>query len=141
MDALVLVGRILFAALFIVSGAAHLARTKPMAGYAAARGVPAPAAEPMTVLTGLVIIVGALSVSMGVWADLGAMLLATFLLSTAVVMHAFWKESDAQARQMEMTQFLKDAALCGAALMLLAFFSYVGDELGLPLTGPLFDIK
>jgi hypothetical protein len=27
-----------------------------------------------------------------------------------------------------------------AGLMLLAFFSYTGDDLGLTLTGPLFDI-
>lgn len=39
-----------------------------------------------------------------------------------------------------MTHFLKDVGPAGAALMLLAFFSFVGDELGLAVTGPLFDI-
>jgi putative oxidoreductase len=62
-------------------------------------------------------------------------------VSTAVFMHAFWKETDAGTRQMEMTSFLKDLALAGASLMLLAFFSYVGHDLGLTITGPLFDIS
>jgi hypothetical protein len=39
-----------------------------------------------------------------------------------------------------MTQFLKDLALAGAALMLLALISYVGSDLGLTITGPLFYI-
>lgn len=138
MDVLVLIGRILFAALFLASAAGHLTRTKMMAGYAASRGVPA--AAPATVGSGLLILAGGLSVLLGIWADLGALLLVLFLVPTAVLMHAFWKESDAQARQMEMIQFQKDIALAGAALMLLALIAQAGTDLGLTITGPLFDI-
>jgi len=42
---------------------------------------------------------------------------------------------------MEMTQFSKDLGLAGAALMLFAFFAYVGEDLGLTLTGPLFNLR
>jgi hypothetical protein len=49
--------------------------------------------------------------------------------------------SDAEARQGDMIHFMKDVALSGACLMLLAFFSFVGDDLGLTFTGPLFDIS
>lgn len=138
MDVLVLIGRILFAALFIGAGYNHLANGKMMAGYAAARGVPQ--ALPTVYASGGLLLLGGLSVLFGIWADLGALLLVVFLVPTALLMHAFWKEQDAQARQMEMAQFQKDIALAGAALMLLAFFSYVGDALGLTVTGPLFDI-
>lgn len=138
MDVLVLIGRILFAALFLASAAGHLTRTKAMAGYAASRGVPA--AVPATIGSGLLILVGGLSVLLGIWADLGALLLAVFLVPTAVLMHAFWKENDPQARQMEMVQFQKDLALAGAALMLLALISHAGPDLGLTITGPLFEI-
>ncbi|MBW1597782.1 DoxX family membrane protein [Streptomyces sp. JJ38] len=138
MDVLVLIGRILFTTLFLASAFNHLTQTKAMAGYAASRGIPA--ATPATIGSGLLLLAGGLSVLLGVWADLGALLLAAFLVPTALLMHAFWKEEDAQARQGEMLHFLKDTALAGASLMLLAFFAYTGDELGLTLTGPLFTI-
>jgi putative oxidoreductase len=67
-------------------------------------------------------------------------LLVAFLVPTAVLMHGFWKESDGQAKQMEQVQFFKDVALAGAALMLFALFAHVGNDLGLMLTGPLFDL-
>jgi putative oxidoreductase len=38
---------------------------------------------------------------------------------TAFLMHGFWKETDAQIRQMEMVQFFKDLGLAGAGLILL----------------------
>lgn len=136
MDVLVLIGRILFALIFFVSGVTHLTKTKEMAGYAASRGLPAP--TPATFLSGVLLVVGSLSVALGIWADLGALLLAVFLFPTALLMHAFWKESDPQARQMEMTHFMKDTGLGGAALVLLAFFAYAGSDLGLTITGPLF---
>jgi hypothetical protein len=41
---------------------------------------------------------------------------------------------------MEQTQFMKDSALGGAALMLLGLISYAGHGLGLTITGPLFHL-
>lgn len=139
MDVLVLIGRILFALLFLASAFGHLTKTKAMAAYVTSRGVPA--AVPATLASGTLILAGGLSIALGIWADLGALLLAVFVFPTAVLMHGFWKQDDAQARQMEQAHFLKDTALGGASLMLLAFFSYTGDDLGLTITGPLFDIN
>ncbi|MFW6723172.1 DoxX family protein [Streptomyces aculeolatus] len=139
MDVLVLIGRILFVPLFLSSAVGHLTQTKQMGQYAAAKGVPA--AGPATAGSGVLLLAGGISVLLGVWADLGALLLVVFLVPTALLMHAFWKEEDAQAKQTEMIHFNKNIALAGAALMLFAFFSYVGDDLGLTVTGPLFDIS
>ncbi len=137
MDIIVLIGRILFAALFINSSYAHLAQSDMMAGYATSRGVPS--ARPLVLITGVQILAGGLMVLLGIWADLGALLLAAFLIPTAVLIHGFWRDSDA-ARQQEIVQFSKDTALAGASLMLFAFFAYTGDNLGLTITGPLFDL-
>jgi putative oxidoreductase len=137
MDVVVLIGRIVFVALFVSSGLAHITQRKPMSGYAASRGVPA--ALPATVASGVLIILGGLMVLLGIWADLGALLLVIFLVPTAVLMHGFWKETDAQARQTEMVAFLKDLSLAGASLALFAFFASTPD-LGLTITGPLFDL-
>ncbi|MEU6545040.1 DoxX family membrane protein [Streptomyces sp. NPDC046859] len=138
MDVLVLVGRILFVALFLASALSHFTQTRTMAEYAASKGAPSSAAVIRG--TGLLLLIGSLSVLLGIWADLGFLLLAVFLIPAALLMHAFWKESDAQSRQLEMIQFLKDMALAGASLMLLALISHAGGDLGLTITGPAFDI-
>ncbi|MFD9220632.1 DoxX family protein [Streptomyces sp. NPDC060064] len=139
MDVLVLIGRILFCVLFLNSAVGHLTKAKAMAGYAGARGVPAPAVA--VPASGFLLLAGGLMVAFGVWADLGALLLVVFLVPTALLMHSFWKETAEESKTMEMVNFFKDLSLAGAALMLLAFFSYVGHDLGLTLTGPLFDIS
>lgn len=137
MDVFVLIGRILFAFLFLGSAFGHLTQGKAMAGYVESRGVPL--AKVAVPASGVVLLVGGLMVLLGVWADLGALLLVVFLVPTAVLMHAFWKETDSQSKQMEMIQFNKDMALAGAALMMFAFFAHV-DDLGLTITGPLFSL-
>ncbi|MFE5289883.1 DoxX family protein [Nocardia sp. NPDC056611] len=139
MDVLVLIGRILFALLFLGSGFGHLAQRASMAQYAQFKGIPMPTlAVPAS---GVLLLAGGLSVLLGVWADLGALLLILFLVPTAFLMHAFWKETDPEAKQGEMVHFNKDIALAGASLMLFAFFAHVGHDLGLTLTGPLFDLS
>jgi uncharacterized membrane protein YphA (DoxX/SURF4 family) len=137
MSVLVLIGRILFALLFISSGYAHLAKLPAMGGYAKMKGVPV--AQAATVVSGLMILVGGISVLLGIWADLGAFLLVVFLVPTAVMMHGFWKDTG-DARQGEQAHFMKDISLAGAALALGALISYAGSHLGYTITGPLFSI-
>jgi uncharacterized membrane protein YphA (DoxX/SURF4 family) len=136
MDLVILIGRILFVAVFLTSAMAHFTQAENMTGYAKSKGVPSAA---LSVLVGGVLLaLGGLSVLLGIWPDLGALLLVVFMLPTAVLMHSFWKETDPQARQMEMIQFFKDLGLGGAALMLVGLFAKLGDDLGLTITGPLF---
>lgn len=135
MSVLVLVGRILFVALFLNAVIPHLTKTDMMAGYAKSKGVPL--AWPATFGSGILLLLGGLSVLLGVWADLGALLLAVFLVPTAVLMHGFWRESG-DGRMMEQTQFFKDLSLAGAALMLMGLIAIAGHKLGLTITGPLF---
>ena len=139
MDILVLIGRVLFASLFLGSAVGHLTQTKAMAGYAASKKVPFATATVFG--SGLLLALGGLMVLLGVWADLGALLLVAFLVPTAVLMHNFWTVSDPQARQMELIQFNKDIALAGGALLAFALFAYAGDDLGLMITGPLFHLR
>jgi putative oxidoreductase len=135
-DVIVLLGRIVFVLLFFASAMGHLTQTEAMTGYAASKGVPA--AKLAVVGTGLLLAIGALLVLLGLWGDLGALLLVVFLLPTAVLMHPFWKETDPAGRMNEMTHFNKDLALAGGALAFLALFSL--DDLGFTLTGPLLGL-
>ncbi len=137
MDVLFLIGRILFVGVFLSGAVGHLTKTAMMAGYAEARGVRP--ARPAVLVTGVQIAVGALLVLLGIWMDVGFILLALFAIPTAILMHGFWKESDAQAKSMEQIQFLKDMALGGASLMLLAAVWMLDSDLGLTITDPLFN--
>ncbi|WP_349307727.1 DoxX family protein [Streptomyces sp. HNM0645] len=114
-DVLVLIGGVLFAIVFLSSAVGHLTQHQRIGAYAASKGLPA--AESATVLSGVLLLLGGLSIVFGFWADLGALLVAVFLFPTALVMRAFWKETDPQRRQTEQISFLKDTALGGAALV------------------------
>jgi len=133
MDIVLLVGRILFAALFLGSSIAHLTKSKEMGAYAGSRGVPMPVLA--TQVSGVVILLGGISVLLGLWGDLGSLLLVVFLLLTATMVHHFWTETDPMAKQMDMVQFNKDLALAGASL---AFFWVFSNDPGLTITKSLF---
>jgi putative oxidoreductase len=120
-DILVLIGRILFSILFLMSGFGHITKREAMAPYAASKGVPAPAL--MVPLTGLMLLVGGLSVMLGCYARLGAWLLVLFLIPTAIIMHRFWGVSDPMQAQSDRVHFMKDISLAGAALMITYFGS------------------
>lgn len=137
MDGILLIGRALFALLFLMSGLNHLTSSRSMAGFAASRGVPY--AHAATVVSGVYILVAALMVIFGVWLDLGALALAAFTLVTAVSVHHFWTDEGDQ-RQQTMISHLKDLSLTGAGLSLFALVAGFGDGIGLMVTGPLFDL-
>jgi len=117
-----LVGRTLFAMIFIMSGMNHLMQRQAMTEYARARGVPG--AGGAVVISGVVILVAGVAILLGWHRFIAAGLLFLFLFAAAVMMHPFWKEEDPEAKMNEMTHFLKNMALAGAAL-LIAF--YAGD--------------
>jgi len=106
-----------------------------MTGYAQYKKVPA--AKLSVIVSGLMILVGGVFVALGIYADLGALLIALFLLPAAFMMHAFWKETDATAKMNETIGFFKDLSLAGAALIIFALVQG-GAELGIHITGSFF---
>ena len=125
MNAVLVIGRVLFALIFISSGVSHLTKLEAMTGYAQYKKVPA--AKLSVILSGLMILVGGLYIAFGVYADLGALLIALFLIPAAFMMHAFWKETDATAKQNETIAFFKDLSLAGAALIIFALLHNGAD--------------
>jgi putative oxidoreductase len=115
---LFLLGRILFGGFFLLNSYHHFTRASGMAPYAASKGVPAPKAAILG--SGVLLLLGGLSVLLGVEPKFGVLCLALFLLPVSFTMHNYWADSDPQARQMNEIQFSKNMALLGAALMLLA---------------------
>lgn len=139
MDVIVLIGRILYAAVFLGSGVGHLTQTKETVAYAESVGVSR--ANTLVPLTGVQMLVGGAMIVLGIWMDLGFLIVAAFLIPTSFIMHAFWKSSDPQERQVQQAHFMKNISMTGAAIALFALVSFVGDDLGLTFTGPLFDLS
>ena len=136
MEVVFLIGRILFAAIFINSGIAHFKNSEAMGQYADAKGAPGGANG--VIATGAMILAGGISILLGLWADVGAILIVAFLVPTSYFMHDFWKAEDPQQAQTEQAQFFKNVALAGAALVILYLYWALGDAADLSLTGPLF---
>jgi uncharacterized membrane protein YphA (DoxX/SURF4 family) len=126
-DIVLLVGRILFAALFIGSGIRHFKAREAMTGYAKYKGIPAAGAA--VVLSGLVFLLGGLGVLLGVYAEYAALALAVAVALTAFTMHTFWKETDPQAKMTEQVSFNKNLALAGGALAFYVLFANYSDSL------------
>ena len=118
-EVLLLLGRVLFASLFIMSGINHLTKTKGLAQYAASGGVPAPTAA--VIVTGVMILVGGISMLLGYEPRVGALLLAVFLIPVAIIMHRFWGLTDAAMAQSQQIHFWKNISMAGAALMIYYF--------------------
>ncbi len=117
MRALFVIGRAIFGGFFVYNGINHLQHSAGMAQYAGAKGVPA--AQQAVQATGLMLIGGGLSVMAGVRPRQGLATLIGFLVPVTLQMHRFWDEKDPEGRQREMTNFLKNLALVGAALTLM----------------------
>jgi putative oxidoreductase len=115
--AVVLLGRFLFVAIFLMSGLGHF--SKQTIGYAASQGVPlASLAVP---LSGILALLGGLSVLLGYRAKVGAWLIVLFLVPVTFMMHKFWVVSDPMMAQMQMIMFMKNMSILGAALLISQF--------------------
>ena len=135
MEIIFLLGRVLFAAIFINSGIAHLRNADSMGQYAEMKG--APGGRDGVIATGVMILVGGILILLGLWADIGALLVFAFLLSAAYYMHAFWKVDDPQERAGEQAHFMKDIALAGGALIIIYLYWALGDFADVSVSGPL----
>ncbi len=138
MEFVILVGRIMFAAVFIGSAiGAHFKGLNTTAQYAEARGN---TNAPMKVsLSGLWILAAGVMIVFGIWTDVGFLMATLWCLASAVFVHHFWTDEGMMA-QIEMTNFMKNVSIAGAGLMLFILFAWAGIAIGFQLVGPYFRI-
>ncbi len=115
---LLYLGRILFGGYFAYNGLNNLRMLDMMSGYAKSKGAPMPKLS--VAFSGVLLIVGGLSVLFDILPGFGLIALALFLVPVTFIMHAFWKIQDPMAKMGEMINFTKNIALLGAVLILLA---------------------
>ena len=139
MNAVFLIARLLFALVFMTSAIGHITKANDMAGYAKFKG--APGGKFGVIASGVTMGAGALMILLGIFGDLGSVLVFATLIPVSFYMHAFWKESDVQAKQMDQISFNKNVGLMGGALALFLLFAVTGANLGLTITGPLLHLS
>jgi uncharacterized membrane protein YphA (DoxX/SURF4 family) len=116
MNALYMVGRMLFGGYFLYNGVNHFLQQEAMAGYAGSKNVPSPQLAVQG--TGALLVLAGLSLLFDLKPRIGAGLTAAFLLGVTPMMHRFWEAEDPAARQADQVNFTKNLGLLGAALML-----------------------
>lgn len=121
MSFIVLLARILYAGSLLVLGINNLVQPQGMARYAASKDVPRP--RTLVPVSGGVIVLGSLSVMLGVFPRIGALLILVFLIPVTIIMHNFWTVRDPEAQRNEQIHFWKNMALIGGALLVLYFGS------------------
>lgn len=112
-DAAALLGRLLLAVIFIVSGFGKLAGFGPTVGYMASQGLPLP-----TLAAIIAIVVecgGGILLIVGYQTRLVGIVMAAWCIATALVAHADF------ANQNQMIHFMKNLAIAGGFLQLFAF--------------------
>jgi len=119
MKFIVLSGRILYSLIFLQAIMFHF--SEKAITYATFAGVPF--ALFLVPLSGIMAFAGALSIILGYKAKLGAWLIIFFLIPITFMMHAFWKETDPMHAQFQMSMFMKNLSMLGAAFMI----SYFGS--------------
>ncbi len=114
---LVLGGRVLFSLIFVFASLGHFSHQE--IAFAAQQGVPlASIAVPFS---GVMALLGGLSVLLGYKAKWGAWLLVAFLVPVTLMLHHFWAVKDPMMAQMQMAMFMKNVSIMGGALLISQF--------------------
>ena len=111
------VARLLFALIFIIAAPRHF--TREGIEHAASLGLPA--ASFLVPVSGVMALIGGLSVAVGYRTRWGACLLVGFLVPVTLVMHAYWRQSDPTAFHIQQAMFVKNLSMLGGALLITQF--------------------
>lgn len=110
-----LIGRILLALIFILSGFNKINGWDGALGYMASKGLP------MTeLLLGLAILIelgGGLMIAFGLYARWAAFAIFLFLIPVTLIFHPFWADPE------QMNSFMKNIAIMGGMLYIMSYGS------------------
>ena len=116
-DVIFFVGRLLLGGFLLYNAYNHLFKVKDLTAYTESKKIPM--VQAAIIISGLLLLFGGYTIITGVRVTAGIAALVLFFIPVTFTMHAFWKE-EGQARMMDKVQFMKNLAILGAILMLLA---------------------
>lgn len=114
------IGRLMLALIFILSGFNKITGWDGTLQYMSSKGLPL--TEVLLGLTILIELGGGLLIAAGWYARWAALAVFLFIIPTTLVFHNFWT-FEGMERQMQMIQFLKNLAIMGGLLYVVAFGS------------------
>lgn len=112
--------RLMIAAIFLASAIGNkIPQFQATANYMQTEGVP----NPKLALFGAIglLLLGGLSVVAGAWTRIGSLFLLVFLAAATFYFHDFWRFADPTQRQLQTIQFMKNLAIGGGLLALIAY--------------------
>lgn len=115
-----LVGRILIALIFLLSGFGKIAGYAGTAGYMASKGVPM--VDLLLPITIVIEFGGALLIVAGYKARLAALALFLWMIPVTLVFHNFWA-LPADQQMIQQIMFMKNLSIMGAMLYIMSFGS------------------
>ena len=127
-----LIARIMLSLVFILSGANSLIGWGEAANRMVARGMDlrnilgsggTVLVHAMLAVAVVLLLIGGLSVLLGLRARWGAVVLIAFLVTTTLIFHNFWAVGAGSVKQVEMVSFMKNLGLIGGLMMIVAFGS------------------
>lgn len=140
MDVIELIGRVFFAAAFVITPYGVVKTADRIAGTPMLKFMPSSIAVQVIQASSASAILGASMVAVGLWPDLGVLLVLAFLVPVTFVMHRFWEmpKEDWLPRKQKRDAFLSNLSIAGGALVMFVFFNEKQD-LGIALlSDPLF---
>lgn len=113
-----LIGRLLIAAIFLMSGIAKLTDTSGTVAHMTAMNIPYP--DTLAIVAGVAEILGAVALIAGFLTRLGSLGLILYMIPTTLIFHAFWQYSGKE-QMPQMVNFMKNLAIIGGLSALVAF--------------------
>jgi putative oxidoreductase len=114
---LIVVGRVLLALMFILSGFDKLTHLEGTAGYIASGGLPF--ASVLAVVVALLELLGGIAIAIGFQARSAALALGLFTLAASLLFHKFWAVPADQAF-MQQLLFMKNLSVAGGMFIVAA---------------------
>ena len=134
---ILVLGRIFFVAMFVVSAWGNIVDHQRYVTLTKGKmPVPYVAGWPVGVWE----IVATASMVLGIWPDVGMLMIAAFLIPTTLLFHRYWTFSDPAQRLTQRGSFLRNVSLLGATLALFALFTVAGPG-QFAITGSFFNLR
>jgi uncharacterized membrane protein YphA (DoxX/SURF4 family) len=116
-----LIGRIILGIYWLQTAYNHLFKSTGLIGYTQSKGIKSASAAKLAVWgTGILALIGGLSIILGIHPHYGIACLVIFLVGVSFKMHAYWKIQDPMQKMGERVNFTKNMALAAAILALVA---------------------
>jgi len=112
-----LIGRLLIAAIFLVSGIAKLTDTPGTVAHMAEMGIPYP--NTLALIAGTAEVLGAIAIATGFLARVASAGLILYMIPTTLIFHAFWNYTG-EEHMTQMVNFMKNLAIIGGLAVLMA---------------------